>query len=259
MGRAATLELEATRRAKISVANLGKQISDETRAKQRQIALEQGRKPPYFWQDTTGIHPLLGKHHSEETKAKLRETSRTRVPHPSGSDHPLYGKSPSIETRTKIATSLKGQQCPPNSYAPAARRKIGIKAKKRWASPEFRRRVIPKCLTCQKPNRSEQSLINLFQVHSLPFKYVGNGEFILGGKCPDFINTNGKKQVIELFGRFWHPESDVTERTEHFKQYGFDTLIIWEEELDCPEVLLRKVRYFSEGEPIWEAPEKEEE
>ncbi len=108
--------------------------------------------------------------------------------------------------------------------------------------PEFRR------LLHQKPNKPEQLLINLFTEHSLPFRYVGDGEFILGGKCPDFLNTNGAKQVVELFGRYWHPESDVTTRTKHFAQYGFSTLIIWENELKDIERLLTNVKAFLEEE-----------
>lgn len=26
----------------------------------------------------------------------------------------------------------------------------------------------------------------------------------IGGLCPDFVNCNGKKVIIELFGDYWH-------------------------------------------------------
>lgn len=126
-----------------------------------------------------------------------------------------------------------------------ARHKISEKAKKRWANPEFRQAVIPKCLTCQKPNKSEQFLIDFFQEHNLPFRYVGDGEFILGGRCPDFLNTNGNKQLIELFGAYWHPLFDTAKRTEHYKQYGFSLLVIWEDELEDKARLLKRIRTFS--------------
>ena len=82
-----------------------------------------------------------------------------------------------------------------------------------------------------KPNYVEKLLTELIGWAELPFKYVGSGEVWLGNRNPDFININGKKQVIELFGAYWHPESDVGQRTEHYKKYGFSTLVIWASEL----------------------------
>lgn len=38
----------------------------------------------------------------------------------------------------------------------------------------------------KKPNKLEKQLIELIERAGLPFKYVGNWDFILGGKCPDF-------------------------------------------------------------------------
>lgn len=97
----------------------------------------------------------------------------------------------------------------------------------------------------KKPTKPERELTELISSNKLPFKYVGNGEFILGGKCPDFLNVNGKKQLIELFGTYWHPIFDVAKRTEHFRQYGFKTLIIWEDELRNNNKVIRKIKSFS--------------
>ena len=76
----------------------------------------------------------------------------------------------------------------------------------------------------------------------MPFKFVGGGEVWLGNRNPDFINTNGKKQVIELFGTYWHPVFDVANRIEHYKQYGFACLIIWEDELADLSKLTKKIK-----------------
>lgn len=97
----------------------------------------------------------------------------------------------------------------------------------------------------RKPTKPEIALSNLVAKDNLPFKYVGEGEVWLGNHNPDFINTNGKKQVIELFGTYWHPVFDVAQRIEHYKQYGFDCLIIWEDELKKPEAVLKKVHKFA--------------
>jgi hypothetical protein len=51
---------------------------------------------------------VTGKKHSEETKKKIRESSRC----PSGSDHPMYGKKHSEETRKRISKALAGSNNP---------------------------------------------------------------------------------------------------------------------------------------------------
>ncbi|HUW47072.1 MAG TPA: hypothetical protein VMW50_14950 [Dehalococcoidia bacterium] len=97
----------------------------------------------------------------------------------------------------------------------------------------------------QSPNKPEKTLIKLIQNSNLPFKYVGGGEIWLGNHNPDFINVNGKKQVIECFGTYWHPLFDGAQRTEHYKQYGFSTLIIWDNELADEPKLLDKIKTFT--------------
>lgn len=82
-----------------------------------------------------------------------------------------------------------------------------------------------------KPNKCEQKLINFFTKENLPYNFVGDGKFFLAGKCPDFINTNGEKIVIEFAGRYFHTEEEMRERSKLFLKYGFKTIVIWEEEL----------------------------
>ena len=75
----------------------------------------------------------------------------------------------------------------------------------------------------------------------LPFKIVGDGSFILGGLNPDFVNVNGKKQLIELLGEPFHqaaamlpnpaPRRTPEGKTEVYNSFGFDTLFIWSKEL----------------------------
>ena len=100
----------------------------------------------------------------------------------------------------------------------------------------------------RRPTGIEQRLINLIKQNGLPFKYVGNGEIWIAGKCPDFINTNGKKQFIELFGTYWHSLFNAAERIEHFRQYGFSTLIIWEDELKNESRVIKKIKKFAKLE-----------
>jgi len=70
-----------------------------------------------------------------------------------------------------------------------------------------------------------------------------NGDFSLGitlaGLIPDFTNTNGKKEIIEIFGDYWHsPEvvGDDWRRTELgkimlYNSLNYKCLILWGSEL----------------------------
>lgn len=219
---------------------------------------------------------MLGKHHSEETKRKISQSHM-------GERNPMYGKVFTDEHRRKLSEAKKGK--PPNNaelffaipakrkgrndwMSQETRRKISqtvtqlwqdpeyrealsdihkISTKKMWQDPQFREtqvRAVLKGLN-KKPNKPEQHLITLIEANHLPFKYVGDGEFILGSRCPDFLNTNGKKQLIELFGTYWHPIFDVAERTEHFRNYGFSLLTIWEDELADEAKVLKKIKSFT--------------
>jgi hypothetical protein len=42
------------------------------------------------------------------------------------------------------------------------------------------------------------SYVEITQKMNIPFKYTGNGSFIIGFKNPDFVNINGKKICLEL-------------------------------------------------------------
>ena len=77
------------------------------------------------------------------------------------------------------------------------------------------------------------------------FKYTGDGSIIIEGKMPDFININGQKKIIELFGNYWHKKEDEMIRMEYFNKYGYDTLIIWEDEIKNLEAVKTKLIAFN--------------
>lgn len=77
---------------------------------------------------------------------------------------------------------------------------------------------------------------------NLPYKFVGNGEFIIGGKCPDFINCNGEKIAIEVYYRKHKEmfrgglEKWKQERSEIFAKYGWKILFFDETQIDMKNV-----------------------
>lgn len=149
----------------------------------------------------------------------------------SGKQH--YRYNPKIHTNEMI-TCRCGCGALLTKYDRKGRRHYSIRGHEVWKNV-LRRKI---------PNRQEIFLINLFQEHNLPYRYVGNGQVILGNKNPDFINTNGQKKVIEFFGEYWHKPEDEEIKREIYQQYGFSMLVIWGKELKNKDSLLAKILAF---------------
>lgn len=110
----------------------------------------------------------------------------------------------------------------------------------------------------KKPNKSEQRLIKIIEKYKHPFKYVGDGSVVIYGLNPDFIECNGKKKIIEVFGEYWHISNSWLDidwkKTEFgrkaiFSQLGYDALIIWYEELkkSSDEEISKRITNFCGG------------
>lgn len=120
--------------------------------------------------------------------------------------------------------------------------------KKLNKDPDFRRKRL-KAL-CQKPTRPERQLMKIIEEYNLPYKYVGDGSFIIEGFNPDFINTNGEKHIIEVFGRVWHDtlvrDWSRTElgRIMTYNSYGYRTLVIWDDEMNNEDAIAKRIINF---------------
>lgn len=179
---------------------------------------------------------LIGHHHSEETKRKMSKSHK-------GKHH--SNKSKKLMSRVNLGR--------PKSKK--AKRKISKTIKKLWQNPEYREKQLEAIFNGLelRPTNPEKQLDRLLQ-KILPgeYKYVGDGSVLIGFKNPDFININGQKKVIELFGNFWHSKQMTglkkkihrRQRQNQFAEYGYQTCIIWEKELQNIRVLKSKLIYF---------------
>lgn len=161
--------------------------------------------------------------------------------------HGIYSK----EHIRKLIISHKDKDVS-HLHTEKVRKKISKVLRKYWKDPKF----IDKMVKAYnfKPNKPEILLEQIINQLTSDFKY--NGDFsqgiAIGGKIPDFVNCNGKKQVIEMFGNFWHDPKrrkvklnqtyDGTIR--HYKKYGWNCLIIWEKELKDMGVVREKIEKF---------------
>jgi len=126
--------------------------------------------------------------------------------------------------------------------------------KRMWQDPEYRRKVIANVAKAlnKKPNKQEERLeAILSQYFPRMYEYTGDGKLIIGGMIPDFANCNGKKDLIEFFGDYWH-SPEVKERWKDgelgkimaYNSLGYRCLVIWEHELKDEQAVVAKVKQF---------------
>jgi len=138
--------------------------------------------------------------HTEETKRKM---SLQR----SGDKNAMFGKHWSKEEKTNMS----------------------IIQKEKWKDKKW---VIQRIKKYKKsPNKTELVLSKFLKPYG--FKFVGDGKFWIGypPKNPDFINKKEKK-IIEFFGRYFHKEEDEKIRYEQFKKYGWETKVLWSDDIN---------------------------
>lgn len=251
---------------KDSIAERG--CSEETRAKLSRAVKKRVEDPAYRkrlsesskkkWQNpeyrkrmlkareglqTGENHPMWGKHPSEASRKKMSES---HVGIQAGENHPMYGNHHSEVTRKQMSKSHV--EVP---LSKKHRASIGKASKKVWATIDEEKKNewqgnIRKALACS-PNKPEQAIFSILNsLYPGEWKFVGDGQLIIAGKCPDFVNVNGRKQLIECFGTYWHRGEDPQDRIDIFKPYGYETLVIWEHELKDIDLVVNKIKDFTE-------------
>jgi len=255
-------------RAKISVGLQGKKCGLGNKSRkgqkrsseeiQKQLATRRARYPNGFHHsDETkhqiafghiGIQTCLGKknalgyRHTPEMKAYLSKINKGHVVSP--------------ETKGKISVGNMGKACSKEVRKRirdthlANRDRLVMNGRKAWEDPEKVAVMMANMLKARqkKPNRLEERF-QIFLDKHFPnaWRYVGDGGLIISGKCPDFVNVNGRKQIIEIFGDYWHQGEDEQGRIKIFENYGFDTLVLWESEINLmtEEEMVKCIEQFA--------------
>lgn len=198
-------------------------------------------------------NPFYGKHHSEATKALMRQ----KITPSSG----FRGRHHTEEVKAQLREMAKGNQNALGYHHTEERKaKMRLLAKRQLANPEdngmfgrhhteeTKAKILEamRLACCMKPNKAEIYLAELLEnICPGEWAYVGDGQLIIAGRNPDFANINGKKQLIELYGDWWHRGEDPQDRIALFSQYGYKTLIIWESELKQPQEVIKRIVEFS--------------
>lgn len=248
--------------AKIGLASTGRPKSAETIAKLK--AALKGEKSP-----------LYGKHVSAETLAKRKKTL---------TEHPIHrtpeqkakaseaqkGRHHTPETIAKLSKARKGVPLSPshkanviaalNRKGPSStetKAKISESHKKLWANMQFKEENSKRLRRSQthkqtKPEKFVEGVLG--ELYPNEYKYVGSDySTVINGCFPDFLNVNGQKKVIEVFGDYWHGEKRTGRTKEQeellklngYREVGFDCLIIWQRETKkSPEEVRKRIIAF---------------
>lgn len=157
------------------------------------------------------------------------------------------------EKRRGKPSSAKGKHW---KLSRVTKKKHSKSMKSKWQDPEYNTNQLEAILKASdiSPNKTEIFLTDFFNNVLLnKINFVGDGQFFLGGKCPDFRFIDGQKKLIEYNSEYWHSKCITGEekreheqrRINHFKQFGYSTLIIWEPELQNLKKLKERIQNFN--------------
>jgi len=200
----------------------------------------------------------LGYKHTKETKLKMSLASKGK---PKSEAHRKHIKESHqhVSQRTRIKMSLaRLGKSPWNKGIPmmeSRKRHLSKINKRLWKNADYAKKqfTIMQYGLGLRPTKPEKKLCRILKkLFPEEYKYVGDGKVWIDGKNPDFINVNGQKKLIEMFGDYWHGK-EITglnkrihrkQRQKHFSRYGYKTLIVWEHELNNNKKLFVKLKKF---------------
>jgi len=212
-------------------------------------------------------HPMFGKTHtpevckrlseshkgiplSEKHRKSIGESSKKIWANKSKEERDRWAKNISAgekgrppmnpEALKRMAITKKGKRCSPQTEFTSER------MKSLYRDPAYIRKMMK--AWNRRPNKPESLLMRLLDyLYPGQWKYTGDFSFTINGRCPDFVNCNGQKKIIELFGDYWHRGQDPADRAAIFAPFGYETLVIWEHELIKIQSVIDKIRGFAGG------------
>ena len=133
--------------------------------------------------------------------------------------------------RTKFMTKIRNERWEVKENKEKQRKIM----KKWWKNDEYKEKVVKNSLKglLKRPTSLEKKFIEFIEKYDLPFKYTGNGTFLIGYKNPDFVCITDKKVCIEVANEYHHPPPYATKRVKHFAKWGWKCLIFFQNDKTC--------------------------
>lgn len=190
-------------------------------------------------------NPMYGKKASKEHRKKLSES---HIGIQAGEKHPMYRRMHTEESKKKMRDSHIGIPLTDDRKRNMSKshkrlwEELTEEQKNQWIKNNRKNQRLRQYQT--KPEKIMNLILN--KLYPNEWLFVGDGRFVINGKIPDFININGQKKIIEVFGNYWHKGEDPKDREAIFEPFGYKTLVVWESELANEELAINKVMKFVE-------------
>ena len=231
-------------REKISISNKGKHSRKFTEDHKKKISNALKGKPFTEEHKRKISYSTKGKKKSVDHIIKVNNSLKGLLV---GERNGMFGKTHTDEVKMKLSSLQKGNKLFfGHTHTEEAKKKMSDVRKKLFKDKKFLENfyIYNKIGKIERPNKQEVRIINILnEICPGKYEFVGDFKLWINGRNPDFINKD-KRRVIEFFGKYWHREEDVEERSNHFMKEGYETLIIWDYELKNIEKVKNKILKF---------------
>jgi len=109
-------------------------------------------------------------------------------------------------------------------------------------SEEWVRNRLRKTLKTQGQNSEEFYVDLIIQKHAPEFKFVGDGSFFIGTRCPDWV-WEDRRKIIEYVAKP-RRTGEIERKIEYYKAHGYEVLVLSGENFRKPSVLTELIRNF---------------
>jgi len=240
-------KLSKEHREKMSKAHLGIKLSQEHRDALSRVALGKRLSDEHKRRMSLG---RIGMKFSDEHRRniskshkgrKVSEETRRRIG--IANSISLKGKKLTEEHKKNIGRKKRSEEFRRNLSKFRMGKKLSEETKLRISKAHIGKHLSEEHLRNlirglrKRPTSLELQFQQIINKYNLPYKYCGDGSFIVGFKNPDFFNINGDKICIEVANRYHHPEPYKENRIRHFDKWGWECMVFFEDELEESKVL----------------------
>lgn len=253
-------------REKIAKAHRGHTASLETRQKMAEAHRERYENPDLRQQISRSLKEFckdpsvrqkkaeasMGRSQSASERAKKAEAMKQVWQEPEVRSRILSGIKEAMDRSEVIERRRAGIHR--RWQDSSERQRQSLLSKQLWQDPEYVKKVFEGI--GRRPTKPEQILNSILHEYFPEFRY--NGDYSLGiviaGQIPDFVNVNGKKEIIEVFGDYHHSTKVLGDRWQGselgkvmlYNSLVWKCLVIWEHEVKelAEEELIHKIGTF---------------
>lgn len=219
------------------------------------------------WDSSEFREKMVGFLNSKERIEKNRKIGIERFKNPEFKE-----KMRQVSIKTFTSEKFKKEQSirSKNQWTDEFRKKRSEQVKEQWKDEKFRKINVDRINSLwNNPKKAAEMLRNsriatgcklndcerqveaiLNEMYPGSWEFVGDGTKVIYRYCPDFINEKDKL-ILEFFGGYWHNRTGEKERDakriEAFSRHGYETIVIWENELKDTEAIKNKIRNFCEN------------